>query len=147
MGNCARIKPRPSKTCIGDRKAYVSIYKKTKQATSTTAVDPNLNLSLIVSMWVMQKTVSGEEIFDGVNMIGKITDHFLAPYGSITATKVHILEYAGNRYEIVEVVPNYEGKYQTTLLKCSIRGDVTLTNTKIWMLSLKSQNQFLILTK
>jgi hypothetical protein len=34
-----------------------------------------------------------------------------------------------------------------TLLKCSIRGDATLTNTKIWMLSLKFQNQFLILTK
>lgn len=131
MGNCARIKTRPAKACIGDMRAYVSIYKKTKQATSTTAVDPNLNLSLVVSTWALQKNVSGEEIFDGVNMIGKITDHFFIRYGAITASKVHILEYAGNRYEIVEVIPNYEGRSELTLLKCSIRGDATLTNTKI----------------
>lgn len=131
MGTCARIKPRAAKTCIGDMRAYVSIYKKTKQATSTTAVDPNLNLSLVVSTWALQKSVSGEEIFDGVNMIGKITDHFFIRYGFIAVSKVHLLEYAGNRYEIVEVIPNYEGKYEATLLKCSIRGDATLTNTKI----------------
>ena len=29
MGSCARIKIRPAKACIGDMKAYVSIYKKT----------------------------------------------------------------------------------------------------------------------
>lgn len=131
MGTCGRIKPRASKTCIGDMKAYVSIYKKTKQATSTTAVDPNLNLTLVVSTWALQKSVSGEEIFDGVNMIGKITDHFFIRYETITASKIHILEYAGNRYEIVEVIPNYEGRSELILLKCSIRGDATLTNTKI----------------
>ena len=131
MGNCARIKPKPAKACIGDMRAYVSIYKKTKQATSTTAVDPNLNLTLVVSTWALQKSVSGEEIFDGVNMIGKITDHFFIRYGAITASKIHLLEYAGNRYEIVEVIPDYEGRSELTLLKCSIRGDATLTNTKI----------------
>lgn len=131
MGTCARIKSRAAKACIGDMRAYVSIYKKIKQATSTAAVDPNLNLSLVVSTWALQKSVSGEEIFDGVNMIGKITDHFFIRYETITASKIHILEYAGNRYEIVEVIPNYEGRSELTLLKCSIRGDATLTNTKI----------------
>jgi SPP1 family predicted phage head-tail adaptor len=131
MGNCARIKTRPAKSCIGDMKAYISIYKKTKQAVNTTAVDPNLNLSLVASMWAMQKSVNGEEIFDGVNMIGKITDHFFIRYDSIVVNKTHLLEYDGNRYEIVEVIPNYEGKRELILLKCSIRGDSTLTNTKI----------------
>lgn len=131
MASCARIKPRPAKACIGDMRAYISIYKKTKQATSTTAVDPKLNLRLIVETWALQKSVNGEEIFDGVNTIGKITDHFFIRYGVITVSKIHLLEYAGYRYEIVEVIPNYEGRGELTLLKCSIRGDATLTNTKI----------------
>jgi hypothetical protein len=131
MGNCARIKPRPSKACIGQMRSYISIYKKTKQATNTTAVDPNLNLTLVASMWAMQKSVNGEEIFDGVNMIGKITDQFFIRYGSITLNKTHILQFDSNNYDIVEVIPNLEGKYEFMALKCSKRGDSTLVNTRV----------------
>jgi SPP1 family predicted phage head-tail adaptor len=131
MGNCARIKSKPSKTCIGNMRSYISIYKKTKQATNTTAVDPNLNLSLVASMWAMQKSVNGEEIFDGVNMIGKITDHFYIRYDSVKVNKTHILQFDGNNYEIVEIIPNLEGKYETIVLKCSIRGSSDLINTRI----------------
>ena len=131
MGNCKRIKPRASKTCIGDRKSYISIYKKTKQATNTSVVDPNLNLTLVISMWAMQKSVNGEEIFDGVNMIGKITDYFYIPYGFFKANKTLLLKFDGNNYEIVEVIPNLEGKYEQMVLKCSVRGDSTLINTRI----------------
>ena len=131
MGNCARIKSKPSKTCIGNMRSYISIYKKTKQATNTTAVDPNLNLSLVASMWAMQKSVNGEEIFDGVNMIGKITNHFYIRYGSVAVNKTHILQFDGNNYEIVEIIPNLEGKYETIVLKCSIRGSSDLVNTRI----------------
>jgi len=131
MGNCARIKTRPAKACIGDMRAYVSIYKKTKQATSTTAVDPNLNLTLVVATWALQKSVNGEEIFDGVNMIGKITDHFYIRYDSVAVNKTHILQFSGNNYEIVEIIPNLEGKYETIVLKCSIRGSSDLVNTRI----------------
>lgn len=131
MGNCKRIKPRPSKACIGTMKSYISVYKKTKQATNTSVVDPNLNLTLVVSMWAMQRSVNGEEIFDGVNMIGKITDHFYLRHGSVTVNKTHILQFDGNNYEIVEVIPNLEGNYEFMVLKCSVRGDSTLTNTRI----------------
>jgi hypothetical protein len=131
MGNCARIKPRAAKTCIGNMRSFITFYKKTKQATNATAIDPNLNLEPIVSMWAMQKSANGEEVFDGVNMIGKITDHFYIRYDSIKVNKTYILEFAGNFYEIVEVIPNLEGKYETIVLKCSIRGDSSLINTRI----------------
>jgi len=131
MGNCARIKPRAAKTCIGNMRSFITFYKKTKQATNTTAIDPNLNLEPIASMWAMQKSANGEEVFDGVNMIGKITDHFYIRYDSIKVNKTYILEFAGNFYEIVEIIPNLEGKYETIVLKCSIRGDSNLTNTRI----------------
>ena len=131
MGNCARIKPRAAKTCIGNMRSFITFYKKTKQATNAIAIDPNLNLEPIVSMWAMQKSANGEEVFDGVNMIGKITDHFYIRYDSIKVNKTYILEFAGNFYEIVEVIPNLEGKYETIVLKCSIRGDSSLINTRI----------------
>jgi len=131
MGNCARIKPRAAKTCIGNMRSFITFYKKTKQATNTTSIDPNLNLEPIASMWAMQKSANGEEVFDGVNMIGKITDHFYIRYDSIKVNKTYILEFAGNFYEIVEIIPNLEGKYETIVLKCSIRGDSNLTNTRI----------------
>ena len=131
MGNCARIKRRPSKVCIGDMKAYISIYTKTKQATNTSAINPNLNLTLVASMWAMQKSVNGEDIFDGVNMIGKITDQFFIRYGSIAINKTHILQYNGNNYNIVEVVSNLEGDSDFMALKCSISGDSNLINTRI----------------
>jgi len=131
MGNCARIKPRAAKTCIGNMRSFITFYKKTKQATNTTSIDPNLNLEPIASMWAMQKSANGEDIFDGVNMIGKITDHFYIRYDSIKINKTYILEFGGNFYEIVEIIPNLEGKYETIVLKCSIRGDSNLTNTRI----------------
>ena len=131
MGNCARIKSRAAKTCIGNMRSFITFYKKTKQATNATAIDPNLNLEPIASMWAMQKSANGEEVFDGVNMIGKITDHFYIRYDSIIVNKSYILEFAGNFYEIVEVIPNLEGKYETIVLKCSIRGSSDLINTRI----------------
>lgn len=131
MGNCVRIKSKPAKTCIGNMRSYITFYKKTKQATNTTSIDPNLNLEPIASMWAMQKSINGEDIFDGVNMIGKITDHFYIRYDSIKINKTYILEFSGNFYEIVEIIPNLEGKYETIVLKCSIRGDSNLTNTRI----------------
>jgi SPP1 family predicted phage head-tail adaptor len=131
MGNCARIKPRAYKACIGDMTSYISIYKKTKQATNTTAIDPNLNLTLVASMWAMQKSVNGEELFDGVNTIGKVTDKFYIRYGSIVLSKNHILEFDGNRYDIVDIIPNYEGRRELIQIKCSIRGDSSLINTRI----------------
>lgn len=132
MPNCARIKPKPSKVCIGSMTSYITIKKKTKAALNTTAANPNLNLTTVDSMWAMQRSVNGEELFDGVNMIGKITDHFYIRYNADTPiNKTHILEFDDNRYDIVEIIPNVEGRREATLLKCSIGGDNTLENTKI----------------
>ena len=132
MPNCARIKPRPSKVCIGTMKSYITIKKKTKAAVNTSSTNPNLNLTTIDSMYAMQRSVNGEEIFDGVNMIGKITDHFYIRYNpDISINKTNLVEFDSNRYEIVEIVPNVEGAREFSLLKCSIRGDNTLENTKL----------------
>lgn len=132
MPNCVRIKPRASKTCIGDKKSYIVIKKKTKSAINTSAANPNITLTTIDSMWAMQKSVNGEEIFDGVNMIGKITDHFYIRYNpDLSINKTNIVEFDGNRYDIVEIIGNVEGKREETLLKCSLIGDSSLTSTKI----------------
>tara|TARA_R110000822_G_scaffold66837_1_gene163100 strand:+ start:240 stop:638 length:399 start_codon:yes stop_codon:yes gene_type:complete len=132
MPSCARIKPKAYKVCTGDLRSYITIKRKTKSAQNTGAANPNLNLTTIISTWAMQKSVNGEEIFDGVNMIGKITDWFFLRYSTEYSIKqTDLLEFDSNRYEIIEVIPNYEGRRYFTALKCTIRGDSTLENTKL----------------
>lgn len=110
---------------------YISFYKKVKSATNTTAIDPNLNLNPIASMWARQDSVNGEEIFDGVNITGKITNKFYIRYDSINLNKTYILEYNNNFYEIVDIDPNLHGRNETIVIKCSIRGNSSLINTRI----------------
>lgn len=132
MPNCARIKPRPYKVCTGDMRSYITVKRKTKAAQNTGAANPNLNLTTIISTYAMQKSVNGEEIFDGVNMIGKITDWFYLRYSTeYSINKTDLVEFDGNRYEVIEVIPNYEGRRYFTVLKCTIRGLNTLENTKL----------------
>lgn len=132
MPNCARIKPSAYKVCTGDLRSFITIKKRTKASTNTTAVDPLANLTTVETAWAYAKSVNGEEIFDGVNMVGKITNWFYMRYNpDIKITKGYIVEYDGYRYEIIEIIPNLEGRYTFTALKCTIRGLDTLENTKL----------------
>lgn len=131
MGNCSRIKSKPSKTCVGSMDSYIYFYKKVKSATNTTAIDPNLYLKPTASMWARKDSVNGEEIFDGVNMIGKITNKFYIRYDSIVLNKNYIIKHNDNFYEIIDIDPDLHGQRETIVIKCSIRGDSSLINTRI----------------
>lgn len=132
MPNCARIKPKAYKVCTGDMRAYITIKRKTKAAQNTNAANPNLNLTTILQTWAFQESVNGEEIFDGVNMIGKVTDRFIYRFDpSNPVYKTDLVEYDGNRYEIIDIIQNYQGRRYFTALKCTIRGLDTLENTKL----------------
>lgn len=126
-----RIKPKPYKVCIGDLRALITLKQKIKGASKDGSLNPRLDLNNSQEVWAMQKSVNGEEIFDGVNMIGKITDHFYIRYNpQSTLNKTFMVEFEGNRYDIVEIIPNLEGRSELTLLKCSVNGDATLESTK-----------------
>lgn len=127
-----RIKPRPHKVCIADLRSYITIKQKTKSSTNLSGLNSTMTLSAGQGTWAFQKSVNGEEIFDGVNMVGRITDHFYIRYNpQFTIDKTYLIEFEGNRYDIVEMIPNVEGRRELTLLKCSINGDATLESTKL----------------
>jgi SPP1 family predicted phage head-tail adaptor len=132
MPNCARIKPKPYKVCTGDMRAYITIKRKTKASQNTGAANPNLNLTTIFSTWAAEENGRGEEIFDGVNMVGKVSHKFIYRFDpDHPINKTDLVEYDGNRFEIIDVVPNYQGRRYFTALKCTIRGLDTLENTKL----------------
>lgn len=127
-----RIKPRPYKVCVGDLRSYITIKQKTKSATNSSALNSTITLSAGEGVWAMQKSINGQEIFDGINIIGKITDHFYIRYNpQSTINKTYLVEFESNRYDIIEIIPNVEGRKELTLLKCSITGDATLESTKL----------------
>jgi SPP1 family predicted phage head-tail adaptor len=127
-----RIKKRPYKACIGKLNVYITIRQKIKSSTNLSGLNSTITLSAGEGTWAFQKSVNGEEIFDGINMVGRITDHFYIRYNPQSSLdKTYLIELEGNRYNIEQIVPNVEGERELTLLKCSINGDATLESTKL----------------
>mgnify|MGYP003674452694 FL=1 len=113
-------------------KSYITIKQKTKNATNNSGLNSTITLSEGNGVWAMQKSVNGEEIFDGINIVGKITDHFYIRYNpQFIIDKTYCVEFENNRYNIIDIIPNIEGRRNNTLLKCSITGNVILESTKL----------------
>lgn len=132
MPNCTRIKPKPYKICTGDLRYQIIVYSRTKSAVNSTNVEPTLTLATVATLWAMQKSVNGEEIFNGTDIIGKITDEFYIRYNpSITITKTNIVGSNGSLYNIEDFIPNLEGMRQFSVIRCSKRGTDTLNVNKL----------------
>jgi len=127
-----RIKRRPSKVCIGHLDLLITLKQKTKTATNNSNINSRINLGNSQDVWAFLKSAQGEEIFDGINMIGKITHNFYIRYNpQFKIDKTFIVEFENNRYNIVEILENLEGQRELTLLKCSISGSTQLESTKL----------------
>lgn len=132
MPNCTRIKPKAYKICTGDLRYQITIKSRTKSATNTSAVEPNLTLADVATIWALQKSVNGEEIFNGTDIVSKITDEFYIRYNpSLIITKTNIVGSNGSLYNIEDIIPNLEGRRQLTVLRCSKRGTDTLSVNKL----------------
>lgn len=132
MPNCTRIKPKPYKICTGDLRYQITIKSRTKGATNSSAAEPDLTLTDIVTVWAMQKSINGDEIFNGTNMVAKITDEFYFRYiPSLIIDKSNIVAHNGELFNIEEIDLNVEGRRQFSMLKCSKRGTDTLSVNKL----------------
>lgn len=132
MSNCARIKPKPYKICTGDLRYQITIKSRTKSAVNSTSVEPDLLLADVATAWAMQRSVNGEEIFNGTDIVAKITDEFYIRYNpSLTITKTNIVACGGNLYNIEDIIPNLQGMRQFAVLRCSKRGTDSLSVNKL----------------
>ncbi len=132
MPNCTRIKPKPYKICTSDFRYQITINTKTKSATNTSAAEPLVIVTGNSTVWAMQKSVNGEEIFNGTDIIGRITDEFYTRYNSaLNLTTTGNITSDGQYYEIQEIVPNVEGRRQLTKFRCIKRGSALLEVNKL----------------
>jgi hypothetical protein len=124
---CKGIKPKPSKTCIGNFKTLITIKTRTKSASNTDSAEPNLVLAKLIDVWAMAKSVKGEEIFNGSSIVGNITDEFYIRYNpDIDIDITHNVVLNGDYLKIEDIIHNLEQASQLTVLRCSKRGLNTL---------------------
>lgn len=124
MPNCTRIKPKPYKICTGDLRYQIKILSRTKVSNNIGLAEPNIIVATIKTIWSMQKSVNGEEIFNDTNMVvGKITDEFYVRYSELTGiNKTNIISCNGNFYSIENIIPDLQARRQFGVLRCCVRG-------------------------
>ena len=137
MPNCTRIKNNPYKICIGDLRYPLIIYSRTKNATNSSNPEPTITLTTIATVYAMQKSIKGDQIFNGTDIVGQITDAFFFRYNpNLEIDLTNIVDYGGELYTVEEVNLSLEGRKQFGSIKCSKRGIDTL---KVNLLSVDDQ--------
>jgi len=127
MPNCTRIKPAPYKICTGDLRYPLIIKSRTKNATNSSNVEPTLTLTTVTTIYAMQKSIKGNEIFNGTDIVGQITDAFYFRYNpNLDITLTNIADFSGELFTVEEVDLNIEGRREFGMIKCSKRGIDTL---------------------
>lgn len=117
------IKPRRN-IQIGDLNTPITIVTRIKKANNTTSQDVLLDQeNLVANTWALQVDVNGEDIFNGTNLLGKVSTHFYIRRDSTKKIKVeHMIISRGEAYKILEVMPNLHGEGLFVMLKCNHTG-------------------------
>lgn len=133
MPNCERIKPSKYKICTGDLRYQIKIYQRTKVGNNLGLAEPNIIITLLKTIWAMQKSVNGEEIFNDANMvIGKITDEFYIRFPEVSGiTQTNIISSNGNFYTVENIIPDLQGRRQFSVLRCCKRGPDYLQSSEL----------------
>ncbi len=117
------IKPKRN-VQIGDLNTPISIITRIKKANNTTSQDVLLDQDILVpNAWAMQIDVNGEDVFNGQNLLGKVTTHFYIRRDPAIKIKVeNIIISSGEAYRILEVLPNLHNEGIFSMFKCNHTG-------------------------
>lgn len=125
MVACKKIKGKKRIVCSGDLRNLITI--KTRSITAPAQGDVNFGESFTTELEIlaMVETVNGEEIFDGVNVIGTVTHNFYIRFiPDITFEKW--LEFKSENYNILGV-ENLDERDEFYKLRTSKRGSSAIT--------------------
>jgi hypothetical protein len=113
---------------IGDLNIPIQIITRIKKANNTNTQDVLIDQeNLIANTWALQISVNGEDVFNGTNILGKVTDHFYIRRDSSKIIKLeNMVICKGEAYKILEVMPNLHGENIFAMLKCSHNGSVNV---------------------
>ena len=121
---CQAINIKRRKVCFGDLNRKIILHVKSINAPETPSdFDYNQVFTSPVTVWAAIQTITGKEIFDGINLIGTVTHVFYIKFKSGLTTE-SFLEYNSNYYKILRLEDlDLNNEYMS--LSCSIRGDKT----------------------
>lgn len=120
MDNACKFITKPKRNIkIGDLNEPISILTRIKKAPNTDIQDIIIDQeTLIAEAWALRVSVNGEDIFNGINLLGKVSDHFYIRYNSTIAIKSeNIIVCKGKTYRVLEVLQDLHGEGIFSLIK------------------------------
>lgn len=119
---CKRVALDKRRVCIGDLNKRIILHDRNITGV-TSGVDFDETLSNPKKVWAGLKTVHGEDIFDGANVIGVATHKFYIRFIA-SLTSETFVEFNGKYFKILDT-QNLEENNEFIELRCSVRGDKT----------------------
>lgn len=126
MDNACKFISKPKRNIkIGDLNIPITIITRLRKSINNLnsqdiALDQE---NLVANTWAMQVDVNGEDVFNGNNLLGKVTTHFYIRHNSSINIKIENLVITrGQAYKILEIMPNLHGEGNFAMLKCNHTG-------------------------
>lgn len=130
--SCKYITKPRSNIKIGDLNIPITITTRLKKPTNYNSPEIILDEETYASCFAMFVSVNGEDIFNGNNLLGKITHHiYIRRNPSKTIKREHYVISRGQAYLIGEVMDNIHMENQFTMLKCIHSGSSNLNVNKL----------------
>lgn len=120
MANCAPIKTKASRICIGDLKDRIQIYSRSITSPLNSGVDFGESFAEPKVMYAMTETTNGETIFDATNTETVVTHNFYIRYLPNLTAEGWIL-FKQKYYDILNV-ENLNEEDRFMLIKANLRG-------------------------
>jgi len=130
--SCKYITKPRSKIKIGDLNIPITITTRLKKAINSNSPEISLDEEVYINCFAMFSSINGEDIFNGNQILGRITHHiYIRRNPSKIIKREHYVVSRGQAYLIGEVVENINLENQFTLLKCIHSGLSSINFNKL----------------
>ena len=122
---CQNVQIKRRRICLGDLNRQVTLKTRAIDTPDTpTDYDYDQEFTTLATVWAAIQTMSGKDLFDGVNMIGTATHIFYIKYRS-DVTAETMIEYQSKNYRILRT-EDLDQNNEFMALYCALRGDKTI---------------------
>ena len=124
MPSNKKIRAAHRQVSIGDMRWLIDIYDPTIQPPNlTTGVDYTVLKIPEATVWAAVRTVTGTEVFDGMNTTVVISHEFFIRWrAGVTKEKNIVYPSGSDQYYDIVTVENFENRNEFLMLRCNIKG-------------------------
>jgi SPP1 family predicted phage head-tail adaptor len=124
-----RVEPKRKKVPIGKMKHKIQIFNKDISSPFGNSIDFGQDLTPVASPYVMIRTITPKEIFDGVNLVGTATHEFHTRYNANITSEMWIM-YDNKFYDIISIQDD-DGYKEFMILNVNERGSSSIVVNEI----------------